>query len=151
MAQNEVNHLVEGRLYVPYRNLYGTLASKFFVDLRDHKRLIGVKCSSCKKVYMPPRSVCADCFSVLKEWVELPPTGVLIAYTIVNYSYSSYYQPYEPPYIVGIIKLDGADTGLCQFLGEVRPEDIKIGMRVQAVFKEERKGEILDIAYFKPL
>jgi len=28
---------------------------------------------------------------------------------------------------------------------------LRIGMRVQAVFKEERAGSILDIKYFKPL
>jgi len=56
----------------------------------------------------------------------------------------------DAPYPVGIIKLDGADTGMCHLLGEVVPEDIKIGMRVEAVFQEQRKGNILDIAYFKP-
>jgi len=87
----------------------------------------------------------------LEDWVELPPTGILVTYTVVNYTYGSYYQPQEAPYSIGIIKLDGADTGLCHILGEVKPEDIKIGMRVQAVFREQREGNILDIAYFKPL
>jgi len=30
-------------------------------------------------------------------------------------------------------------------------EQINIGMRVEAVFGEDRKGEILDIKYFRPL
>lgn len=36
-------------------------------------------------------------------------------------------------------------------LGEIDPEQIRIGMRVQAVFKDEREASILDIKYFKPL
>jgi uncharacterized OB-fold protein len=37
-------------------------------------------------------------------------------------------------------------------LGEVDLDNIKIGMRVKAVFREdERKGNILDINYFKPV
>lgn len=36
-------------------------------------------------------------------------------------------------------------------LGEVDFDQLKIGMKVQAVFKEERVGNILDIKYFKPL
>jgi uncharacterized OB-fold protein len=36
-------------------------------------------------------------------------------------------------------------------LGEIEPEQLRIGMRVQAVFKEKRKASILDIKYFKPL
>ena len=55
------------------------------------------------------------------------------------------------PFIYGIILLDGADTGLTHFLGEVDPEDMRIGMRVEAVFQEEREGSILDIKYFRPI
>jgi len=36
-------------------------------------------------------------------------------------------------------------------LGDVDLQDVKIGMRLQAVFKEEREASILDIKYFKPL
>jgi len=149
MAEKEP-HLIEARLFVPYQNMFGALASQFFCQLRDHKRLMGTKCTACKKVYMPPRSVCPSCFGQLKEWVELPQTGTLLTYTIVNYTYSTYYQPKQAPYPIGIIKLDGADTGMTHLLGEVQPEDIKIGMRMQAVFREPREGNILDIAYFKP-
>jgi hypothetical protein len=38
-------------------------------------------------------------------------------------------------------------------LGEVEPDEVKIGMRVQAVWKPEgdREGSITDILYFKPI
>ena len=148
-------HVVEGRLYVPYHNWYGKTATKFFIELRDNGRFLATRCKNCDITYMPPRSVCGRCLSDLTEWVELPPTGTLLTYTVVNYDYTHpfhSYQPLKPPYIVGIIKLDGASTGLCHFVGEVDPEDIKIGMRLRAVLKEkeERKGEILDIKYFRP-
>jgi hypothetical protein len=57
----------------------------------------------------------------------------------------------EPPIIYGIIRLDGADTGLVHMLGEVDLEQVKVGMRLQAVFKEKRVASVLDIKYFKPL
>ncbi len=144
-------HVVDGRLYVPYHNWYGLVASRFFSEMRDHKRLMGTRCGHCAKVYMPPRSVCPHCLATLSQWVELPPTGVLLTYTLVNYVYGGYYQPANPPYPVGIVRLDGADTGLCHLLGEVEPDALSIGMRVEAVFREERKGDILDIAYLRPL
>jgi uncharacterized OB-fold protein len=50
-----------------------------------------------------------------------------------------------------VIKLDGADTGLTHIIGEADPSEVKIGMRVEAVLKENREGNILDIKYFKPL
>lgn len=147
----EMVETVEGRLFVPYRNWYGTKASRFFLELRDRKRLLATRCSRCDKVLMPPRSVCPDCFQELGDWVELPPRGTLITYTTVHYDYSDYYQPKKAPYSLGIVRLDGAHTGMCHFLGEVDPEEIHVGMRVEAVFRETREGNILDIAYFKPI
>lgn len=141
----------EGRLRVPYHNWYGVTASRFFLELRDHRRLMATKCATCQKVYMPPRSVCPDCFEKLEQWVELQPRGTLMTYTIVHYTYSDYYQPQRAPYTLGIVRLDGANTGMCHLLGEVRPEEIRVGMRLQAVFRDDRKGNILDIAYFKPI
>ena len=43
--------------------------------------------------------------------------------------------------------------GIMHKLGEVDPDAVKIGMRVQAVWKpeEEREGSITDILYFKPV
>jgi uncharacterized OB-fold protein len=57
----------------------------------------------------------------------------------------------KPPFAYGMMLLDGASTGLVHFLGEVDLKEIKAGMRVEAVFKEERVGDILDIKYFRPI
>ena len=39
------------------------------------------------------------------------------------------------------------------YFGEMKPEELKIGMKVKAVWKpeKERTGSITDIKYFKPL
>jgi len=142
--------IVNGRLYGPYHNWYGAVASRFFRELRDNGLILGNRCGSCGKVFLPPRSVCPGCLSDIDEWVELPSIGTLTAYTVVYYSYSDHCQPKQPPYALGIIRLDGADTGLCHLLEEVKFEEIRIGMKVEAVFSRNRKGNILDIAYFKP-
>jgi uncharacterized OB-fold protein len=36
-------------------------------------------------------------------------------------------------------------------IGEVDLHTLKIGMRVKAVFREQREGNLLDIRYFKPV
>ena len=127
----------------------GVIDRRFFAELRDSKKIMGIRCPTCNRVYVPPRISCKKCFSELKEWVEVSDKGTLLTYTIVYEP--GFHQPMEPPYAIGIILLDGADTGLVHCLGEVAPEQLRIGMRVQAVFKEEREGNILDIKYFKPL
>jgi uncharacterized OB-fold protein len=35
--------------------------------------------------------------------------------------------------------------------GNIHRTQVKIGMRLQAVFKEKREASVLDIKYFKPL
>ncbi|RLC59324.1 MAG: DNA-binding protein, partial [Chloroflexi bacterium] len=36
-------------------------------------------------------------------------------------------------------------------LGEVKPGDLKEGMKVEVVWREEPKGELADIKYFRPV
>jgi uncharacterized OB-fold protein len=81
--------------------------------------------------------------------VEVGDRGTVQTYTIVHYP--SAVQPVPTPLIYGIIKLDGADTGLAHLISETDYEKLRVGMRVQAVFKEERVGNMLDILYFKPI
>jgi uncharacterized OB-fold protein len=52
--------------------------------------------------------------------------------------------------MLGIVRLKGSDGGLIHFIGESRPEDLKIGMPVEAVFKSKPEGNIMDILYFRP-
>jgi hypothetical protein len=127
----------------------GATRSKFLTALRDHQKILGIRCPQCQEVYVPPRTTCNKCFCNMNEFVEVAPTGTLTTYTIV-YRPEPFY-PLEPPFVYGIIKLDGADSGLVHFINEVDFQKVKSGMRVQAVFKKERTGSILDIHYFKPL
>ncbi len=136
-------------LKVPYRCSMGAITSKFFIEIRERKKILGIKCPQCNVVFVPPRSTCGRCFSLLKEWVEVSNRGTLQTYTVVHYP--TPVQPVPPPLIYGIIKLDGADTGLAHLISETDYERLSIGMRVEAVFKEERGGNMLDIKYFKPI
>ena len=132
-----------------YQYSVGAVGTRFFTELRDNKKILGMRCPACHLVYFPPRATCHRCLAKLDEWVELSDQGTLITYTVVHYSEPV--QPQEPPFAYGLIRLDGADTCICHFLGEVDPESINIGMRVKAVFREKGEGNMLDIRYFKPL
>ncbi len=141
--------IYHGQVYIPDTYSAGTVGSRFLIELRDAKRIMGTRCPTCNRVYVPARSVCKDCFGQLDEWVEVSDKGTLLTYSVCHQP--NPVQPVEPPLVYGIIQLDGADTGFVHMLGEVDPEQLRIGMRVQAVFKEERMASILDIKYFKPL
>jgi len=138
-----------GQISIPNTFSAGATGSRFLIELRDRKRIMGTRCPKCNRVYVPARSICGDCFVQIDEWIEVSNKGTVLSYAI-DYE-TKCPQPVEPPIVYGIIQLDGADTGLVHMLGEVDPEQLRIGMRVQAVFKAEREGSILDIKYFKPL
>ncbi|MCK4361795.1 MAG: Zn-ribbon domain-containing OB-fold protein [Dehalococcoidia bacterium] len=141
--------IYHGQINIPNTYSAGAVGSRFLIELRDKKRIMGTRCPACNRVYIPARSICKDCFGQLDEWVEVSSKGTVLTYAI-DYEVKPI-QPVEHPIIYGIIQLDGADTGFVHMLGEVDPEQLRVGMRVQAVFKKEREGNILDIKYFKPL
>ncbi len=62
-------------------------------------------------------------------------------------------KPLETPEIPAVIAIDGSSGGFLHVLGEVDPQEVRVGMAVEAVWKPvaERTGSILDIAYFRPV
>lgn len=127
----------------------GKVNSRFFGVLRDHGKICATRCLACERTYVPPRASCNTCFGELNEWVVVEDTGTLESFTVVHEP--GMLQPVVRPYVLGMVRLDGADTALVHYLGEVEPADVRIGMRVSAVFGDQRMGNIWDIRYFRPV
>ncbi|MFC1823183.1 Zn-ribbon domain-containing OB-fold protein [Thermodesulfobacteriota bacterium] len=132
-----------------YSYTAGTTRSKFLTELRDNQKIVGTRCPDCNRVLVPARSICVKCFANLKDFVEVGPSGTVSTYSVIHTSQDFY--PLDPPFALGVIQLDGADTGFVHFIGEADPEAIETGIKVEAVFNEERTGSILDIKYFRPV
>ncbi len=122
--------------------------------------ILGAYCSQCRKTVVPPRTVCSWCFRPMSEYVPVKDTGTINTFSLCYVTWDV--QRIKEPEIPAVITLDGASQlgpasvvmgGIMHKLGEVVPEKVKIGMRVQAVWKleAEREGAITDILYFKPL
>jgi uncharacterized protein len=139
----------KSRINVPYQWWAGETASRFFISLRDDQKILGTKCTQCGKTYVPPRKTCPTCFTQNEEWIEVSPIGTLVTYTVVRRQLASL--PKKPPIIYGLIHLEGSDTSLLHIIDEVKPEEVKVGMKLQAKFASERKGNIFDIEYFRPV
>lgn len=143
------NIVYSGRIKVPYKWYVGEVGSKFLTGLRDDKEFWGTKCPKCSKVYVPPVKNCGECFTLTEEWVKVKDTGTLESFTVVDYSHAM--QPVKTPIVYGLVKLDGADGSILHMIGDVKKEDLKIGMKVKAVFADKREGTILDIKHFTPV
>lgn len=142
-------YIYEGQIYIPNTYTAGTVGTRVLTALRDKKKILGMRCAACNRVFVPARSTCRDCFASLDDWVEVSDKGTLQTFTVVHEAHIS--QPVETPLVYGIIQLDGADNGFVHLLGGADPGRFRVGMRVQAVFRTERTGSVLDIRYFRPL
>ena len=142
--------VVEGKLALPYQYLAGRTGSKFIISLRDKKKILGMKCNKCNKVFVPPRQTCERCLSDLTEnWVELSDTGEVTNFTIVRTD--DRHNPRKAPFVLALIKLGGADTPMAHIVEGVALEAVSIGMKVKAVFAKESTNTILDIDHFEPV
>ncbi len=111
-------------------------------------RLFGQRCSECGKVYVPPRGACPTCGLPTAEEVEVADSGTVTTFCIVNLPFSG--QAVEVPYACAFILLDGADIPLFHMLQEVPVAEVRMGMRVKAVWDEEPKPTLESIKYFRP-
>lgn len=115
--------------------------------------ILGSHCKNCRKVVVPPRTVCEWCYRPMDEYIPLDDTGTVNTYSLCYVTWDV--KRIKEPEIPAVIEIDGASPlhGFMHLLGEVDPKEVHIGMRVQAVWKspEEREGAITDIKYFKPL
>ena len=142
--------VVEGKLALPYTYFAGRVGSRFITTLRDQKKILGIRCTSCAKVFVPPRQTCPLCMEDLQQnWVELKNEGFVTNYTIVRYD--DKHLPRKAPFVLALIRLEGADTPLTHIVEGVRPESMKIGLRVKPFFARETTNTILDIDHFEPL
>jgi uncharacterized protein len=138
-------------LQMEYEYSLGQHAIRFFQELKDHGRLMGVRCPECKRVYIPPRPVCGICYVPSTEWVEVSDEGTLIGCTVVRLPFIDPMtgEQRPVPYGFGIIKLDGASTSMFHFVDETDDAKLKVGMRVKANFREPREGNMRDIVNFR--
>jgi uncharacterized protein len=115
--------------------------------------LLGATCRHCQVTVIPPRVVCEWCFQPMKEYIPLKDTGTVNTFSLCYVTWDV--QRIKTPEIPAVIEIDGASPlhGIMHKLGDVEPEDVRIGMQVQAVWRaaQEREGAITDILYFRPL
>ena len=116
----------------------------------EEGRIVGQRCPTCSKVYVPPRSACPADGTPTAEEVELSETGTVTTFCIVNVPFLG--QRITPPYVSAYVLLDGADIAFLHLILDCPAEDVHMGMRVKAVWKprEEWGTTIENISHFAP-
>ena len=140
---------VKGAWDVKYRWTFRTdLMDRYVAGLKE-KKLWGTRCPKCGRVYAPPKDLCGKCYEVIEDnWVEVKDQGELVTYTVGYTSITG--QPYPEPQITGTIRFEGSDSWVLGPVKGVKPEDIKVGMKLKVVWRAEPKGQLSDIEYYAP-
>lgn len=113
-------------------------------------RLVGARRGPDGPVYFPAREADPKTGQTLDELVELPDKGIVTTFAVINIPFAG--QRIKPPYVAAYVLLDGADIPFLHLVTDIDPADVRMGMRVEAVWKprEEWGPGIDNIDYFRP-
>lgn len=123
--------------------------SLFYRGLNEG-RIMGQRCPTCQKVYVPPRSACPSDGTPTVEEIELSQTGTITTFCVVNVPFLG--QKITPPYVSAYVLLDGADIAVLHLILGVPADQVRMGMRVKAVWKPEDEWaySLENIDHFAP-
>ena len=123
-----------------------------YLDGFKEKKILGAKCSQCGKVVVPPRKYCGECNKIMEAFVELPQEGTLENFTVGHVTMEKgQINKVDDPYLLGLIRLEGAGNTLLARVEGVAPADVQTGMKLKAVWKDQVEGEYLDLDHFEPV
>jgi len=129
----------------------GRFMDTFYAEL-GQKKIVGTRCPQCQTTYVPPRSLCGCCWKPLSKWVTLKDQGELVNFIVAHVDVRG--EALSQPRIIGMIKLKGGGGNTTPIYGEIKgvaPEQVKLGMKLAAVWAAEPKGELTDLSYFQPV
>ena len=110
--------------------------SAYLRGLAD-RRLLGQRCGVCGQVYVPPRGTCPADGVPTQEEVELPDTGTVTTFCVVNVGYPGQRASgLTPPYVAAAVLLDGADIAFQHLVLGCEPGEVRMGLRVRAVWDD---------------
>ena len=145
-AAAEKREITPGMTITPVRLHYMHTASpgeSAYLRGLAEGRLLGQRCGVCGHVYVPPRGTCPADGVPTSEEVELPESGTVTTFCIVNVGYPG--QRVTPPYVAAAVLLDGADIAFQHLVLGCDASEVRMGMRVRAVW-----GESGSISHFAP-
>jgi len=121
---------------------------KMLADGMKDKKIRGIRCHQCGTVYVPGPTYCRKCFIDISEVAEVKDVGEVTTYAVEMADMRG--NPIDLKRVSGMIKLDGCDTWMTGSIEGIDWQDVKVGMRVKAIWKDEREGKLGDIDHFEP-
>lgn len=109
-------------------------------------RLEAVRCADCGDITHYPRPFCPTCWSDDVEPVVLSGEGTLYTYSVVHVNPTPGFADLVP-YVAALVDLREGPRVMSRLV-DVDPDDVRIGMPLQATF--ERRAEDWGLVLFRP-
>ena len=141
---NEPVQFMEQMVSLEYRFLASPLQVEFGAALHE-RRIIGHRCPACERVYVPLTGFCAICVvptNTQDHGVEVADRGIVTSFTVVDPIQYRGQQEKEVHALASILLDGGSGTLGQQRIAGISPNDVRMGMRVEAVWfgEDERQG-----------
>ena len=152
-AHPDAVRLWPGSIPISHRYTAGLAGERFFRALAERGAFLATRCDRCSVVYCPPVAFCERCLQGTggaTDELEVGPSATLASFTVVRIGLDG--QPLADPQVVGLIRMDGADTCLVhRVAGD--PAALSVGMALQAVLRDPgaRTGSLDDVEHFRAL
>lgn len=140
----------EGAIPVNYVYTYGLAGEVFFRAVKDKGTFLATYCEECDIWFVPPKVYCDHCFKKLDKYFDVGTVGYVESFTVSFKNMDGSDKPI--PRILAAIRIGGTSGGLIHYLEGIDPDDVGLGMPVEAIFKPKAKrtGSIDDIIGFGP-
>ncbi|MCU4184175.1 Zn-ribbon domain-containing OB-fold protein [Acidiferrimicrobium sp. IK] len=138
-----MNHLVR----LSYREELSPNLDRFVDGLLEGK-LVGQRCPSCARMYVPSKGYCPLCVVAMdeSEAVEVAQVGTVTAFTVIT-PVPYYGQQQVDPFVYASVLLDGVDTPITgQDITGIPHEQVRSGLRVRAVWKPVEERDVSHIS-----
>ena len=121
-------------------------SKEFWEGCKRHELLVQ-RCEKCHAYRFPPGLVCVKCLSTDAKWEKVSGKGEVYTFIIVRTAASPAWEE-DVPYVTAIVQLKEGVRMTTNIIG-CKPEDVKIGMKVEVVFDDVTKEDTLP--KFKPV
>lgn len=103
-------------------------------EAAQRHELYAQKCRDCGALRFHPRAQCTSCLSSRTEWIRCKGTGKIYTFTVTNQNQATGFRE-ALPYVMAWVEVDEGLKMLTNIV-DCPPEQVKIGMPVEAVFDD---------------
>ena len=108
-------------------------------------KIVIQSCDQCNRVQHPPEDICYGCQSSEFAFIEHRPIGTVYSHTEITHAIHPLLEDVVPYSVVLISLEDAPELRIIGNIVNLHPDQIRIGMKVEAVWEKIRTEESEDV------